>query len=60
MARMARQHNNANILALGARVVGSSLAFAIVDAFLAESFETGGRHQIRVDEIIATEAANLK
>lgn len=58
MARMARQHNNANILAMGARVIGSSLAFAIVDAFLAESFETGGRHQARVDEIIATEDAN--
>lgn len=60
MARMARQHNNANILALGARVIGSGLAFAIVDAFLAEPFETGGRHQARVDEIIATETENFK
>ncbi len=60
MARMARQHNNANVLALGARVVGSSLAFAIVDAFLAESFESGGRHQVRVNEIIATEEDNMK
>ncbi len=60
MARMSRQHNNANVLALGARVVGSALAFAIVDAFLAEPFEKGGRHQVRVDEIIATEEINFK
>jgi ribose 5-phosphate isomerase B len=59
MARMSRQHNDANILALGARVVGSSLAFAIVDAFLAETFEIGGRHQARVNEIIETEKQNL-
>jgi ribose 5-phosphate isomerase B len=59
MARMARQHNNANVLALGARVLGSSLAFAIVDVFLAESFEAGGRHQVRVDEIAATEERNF-
>lgn len=60
MARMARQHNDANILALGGRVVGSSLAFAIVDAFLSEAFEAGGRHQVRVNEIMATEAENFK
>jgi ribose 5-phosphate isomerase B len=60
MARMSRQHNDANILALGARVVGSALAFAIVDAFLTESFEAGGRHQARVNEIIETEKQNLE
>lgn len=60
MARMARQHNNANILAMGGRVVGSALAFAIVDAFLGEPFEAGGRHQVRVNEIIATEEENFK
>lgn len=60
MARMGRQHNNANVLALGARVLGPSLAFAIVDAFLAEPFESGGRHQVRVDEITATEEINFK
>jgi ribose 5-phosphate isomerase B len=59
MARMARQHNDANILALGGRVVGSALALAIVDAFLAESFESGGRHQTRVNEIQATEEENF-
>ena len=60
MARMARQHNDANVLALGARVVGSALAFAIVDAFLAEDFEKNGRHQARVDEIRSVEAENFK
>lgn len=49
-ARMARQHNNANVLALGGRVVGAGLAASIVDAFLAASFE-GGRHQTRIDKI---------
>ncbi len=60
MARMARQHNDANVLAMGARVVGSSLAFAIVDAFLTEAFESGGRHQVRVDEIKAAEDRQFK
>ncbi|WP_022703502.1 ribose 5-phosphate isomerase B [Pseudorhodobacter ferrugineus] len=46
-ARMIRQHNNANMLALGARVVGGGLALDIVDAFLDAAFE-GGRHATRV------------
>ncbi len=46
-ARLARQHNDANILCLGARVTGPGLAEAIVDAFLAAGFE-GGRHARRV------------
>jgi ribose 5-phosphate isomerase B len=49
-ARMIRAHNNANMLALGARVVGEGLALEIVDAFLDSSFE-GGRHATRVDMI---------
>lgn len=49
-ARMARRHNDANILALGARVLGVDLALGIVDAFLAEGFE-GGRHLRRVQQI---------
>lgn len=49
-ARMIREHNNANILSLGARVVGESLAIDIVDAFLDAQFE-GGRHATRVDMI---------
>ncbi len=46
-AEMARAHNNANILALGARVVGTGLALKIVDTFLDTEFE-GGRHARRV------------
>jgi len=46
-ARMIRQHNDANMLALGARVVGEGLALEIVDAFLSARFE-GGRHARRV------------
>lgn len=49
-ARMIRQHNDANILSLGARVVGEVLALDIVDAFLNAEFE-GGRHATRVDMI---------
>lgn len=50
MARMAREHNNANVLALGARVIGKGLALDIVDVFLATSF-SGWRHTRRVDLI---------
>lgn len=54
-ARMIRAHNNANMLALGARVTGPGLALEIVDAFLSTEFE-GGRHATRVDMIDALEA----
>lgn len=50
MAKMARKHNNANVLVLGARVVGIDLAIHIINAFLQASFE-GGRHQRRLDKI---------
>ena len=53
-ARMIRAHNNANMLALGARVTGPALVFDIVDAFLETEFE-GGRHGKRVDMITAIE-----
>lgn len=53
-ARMIRQHNDANMLALGARLVGIGLALDIVDAFLCSVFE-GGRHARRVDMIKALE-----
>lgn len=56
-ASMARKHNNANMLAFGARVVGSELAKMIVDTFLEAEFE-GGRHQRRVDMITAIEERN--
>ena len=54
-ARMIRQHNNANMLSLGARVIGEGLALEIVDAFLDAEFE-GGRHALRVDMIEAQES----
>ena len=53
-ARLTRQHNNANIIAFGARVVGISVAEMIVDEFLNAEFE-GGRHAIRVSMIMDTE-----
>ena len=49
-ARMARQHNDANVLALGARVVGANVAIDCLVAFLETGFE-GGRHQRRVDQL---------
>ena len=49
-ARLTVQHNNANIIAFGARVVGSELAKMIVDEFFGAEFE-GGRHQKRIDMI---------
>ena len=51
-AEMARRHNNCNIIAFGARVVGQDLALMIVDHFLNARFE-GGRHARRVDMIEA-------
>ena len=53
-ARLTRQHNNANIIAFGARVVGQAMAEMIVDEFLDAEYE-GGRHQRRVDMITAIE-----
>ncbi|MDQ2726898.1 MAG: ribose-5-phosphate isomerase [Actinomycetota bacterium] len=49
-ARLARQHNNANVLSLGARVTAETLALIIVDTFLATAFE-GGRHAGRLDQV---------
>ncbi len=54
MARMARKHNNANVLALGARVLGIDLALGIVDQFFSTDFE-GGRHERRVNLIMEIE-----
>ncbi len=53
-ARMAREHNDANVLSVGARVVGVGLAEEIVDLFLSTQFE-GGRHARRVAQITALE-----
>ena len=49
-ARLARRHNDANVLSLGARLLGDVLALAVVDAFLGTDFE-GGRHQARVEQL---------
>jgi len=46
-AQLARKHNDANAIALGARVIGLELAKMIIDAFLSASFE-GGRHAVRL------------
>ena len=54
-ARMAREHNNANVLSMGARVVGEGLAEEIVQTFLATDFE-GGRHARRVDQLTQLES----
>ena len=54
MARMCRQHNDANVLAFGARVVGQAVALAMVDAYLTEPF-AGERHAVRVNDIKAME-----
>ncbi|QUH19103.1 ribose 5-phosphate isomerase B [Alkaliphilus sp. B6464] len=53
-AKATRQHNNANIIALGERVVGPGLALEIVDTWLGAEFE-GGRHQNRIDKITEIE-----
>ena len=49
-AALARQHNDANVIAMGARLIGPDLAKACLEAFLAAPFE-GGRHQNRVDKL---------
>ena len=54
-AEMARRHNNANVLTLGARVTGVGLAIKIVELFLNSGFD-GGRHSVRVDMINALDA----
>lgn len=57
-ARMAKEHNNANVLALGARVLDSSKALRLVKVWLNSSFQE--RHQKRLDKIAALEEKNLK
>jgi len=54
-ARLSRQHNDANVLAMGGRIVAAGLAIEIVDLWLATEFE-GGRHERRVAQIAAIEA----
>lgn len=54
-AKLTRMHNNANVLCLGGRVVGTGLALELVDIFLNTEFEGGERHQRRIDQITALE-----
>ncbi|MEJ7844903.1 MAG: ribose 5-phosphate isomerase B [Acidimicrobiales bacterium] len=55
-ARMSREHNDANVLAMGGRIVGTGLAGEILRLWLTTGFE-GGRHQRRVDQITDIERA---
>ncbi len=57
-ARMAREHNNANVLSIGARVVGVGLAEEIVTTFLSTAF-AGGRHERRVQQLTDIENEEL-
>ncbi len=57
-ARLARQHNNANIIAFGSRVIGSATAEMIVDEFLNSQYE-GGRHQKRVNMLARIEKGDF-
>ena len=53
-ARMTRQHNDTNMMAIGAAVVGHMLALEIIDTWLGTDYE-GGRHQRRIDKMMALE-----
>ena len=58
-ARLARQHNDANVLAMGARILAEELASDVVDIFLSTTFQ-GGRHQARIDELRAIEVEEAR
>ena len=58
-ARLTREHNDANVLCFGARVVGEGLALDLVDAYLGAEY-MGGKHQVRVDMITAIEQSEAK
>lgn len=55
-AKMAKRHNDCQMIAIGERTIGPGLAMELVDAFLDSEFE-GGRHEIRVSKIMAIEAS---
>jgi ribose 5-phosphate isomerase B len=58
-ARLSRQHNDANVLSMGGRIVAFALADEIATLWLATAFE-GGRHQRRIDQITAAERENAR
>ena len=57
-AKFTRLHNDANVLCMGARVIGGGAACELVDVFISTEFE-GGRHQRRVDQIMAIENGEI-
>ena len=57
-ARLSRQHNDANVLSMGGRIVGAGLADEIVTLWLATPFD-GGRHQRRIDQIAELERSSF-
>lgn len=59
MARLAKEHNDANVLALGQRIIGIEFAIDIVDAFLEAEFQQG-RHSSRVEQINLIEKQNSR
>lgn len=58
LARLSREHNDANVLALGGRIVAPALAKEILDVWLATPFE-GGRHVARLEQVAAIERGEL-
>ena len=59
-ARLARQHNNANVVSLGGRMHDLGQGLEIIDAFIAEPFSGAERHQRRIDQLSAYEAARCE
>ena len=59
-AKMTVVHNNSNVLCMGARVLGIELGLNIVEEYFSAEFEVGGRHERRVNAIIAKENEQLK
>lgn len=57
-ARLSKQHNNSNIIAFGARIIGIEMAKAIVDEWIAAEYE-GGRHQERIDMLDEIEVTQM-
>jgi ribose 5-phosphate isomerase B len=58
-ARLGREHNDANVLSMGARIVGTEVAKASLRAFLEAEF-TGGRHVVRIEKISRVEAEEAR
>ncbi len=58
-AKLSREHNHANIVAFGARIVGSAMAERIVDSFLSATEDNSPRHRSRIDLITAVENGTL-